>query len=164
MAGCAATHSPSANCTTYQTCFSPDSGCAKLIIGALGKAKTEILVQAYYLTAPDIVQALVDAHKRGVHVEIILDSKSNITREDSSKDITSQAGIPTYIDSSHPISHNKLMLIDRETIITGSYNFTGNAEKNSENLLVLRSEGLAREYILNWKRHVKHSTIYQGFE
>jgi len=162
FSGCAITHSPSANCASYQTCFSPDGGCANAIIGELGKAKTEVLVQAYYLTAPDIVQALVDAHKRGIHVEVILDSKSNVTREDSSKEVVSQAGIPTYIDAAHPISHNKTMIIDKEIVVTGSYNFTKNAERNAENLLILRSNALASEYIQNWELHRKHSSDYKA--
>ncbi|MGO9177597.1 MAG: phospholipase D-like domain-containing protein [Desulfobaccales bacterium] len=39
----------------------------------LNKAKSEILVQAYSVTSKPIAKALVDAHKRGVHTEIILD-------------------------------------------------------------------------------------------
>jgi phosphatidylserine/phosphatidylglycerophosphate/cardiolipin synthase-like enzyme len=44
--------------------------------------------------------------------------------------------IPTYIDSKHTIAHNKIMIIDKATVITGSFNFTKAAEeKNAENLL-----------------------------
>jgi len=50
----------------------------------LNKAKSEILVQAYSFTSKPIAQALVDAHKRGVHTEIILD-KSNIRTNTASQ-------------------------------------------------------------------------------
>jgi hypothetical protein len=30
-------------------------------------------------------------------------------------------GVTTYIDSKHAIAHNKIMIIDKETVITGSY-------------------------------------------
>ena len=44
-----------------------------------------------------------------------------------------------YIDSKHAIAHNKIMIIDRNTLITGSFNFTKAAEeKNAENLLILK--------------------------
>ena len=40
-----------------------------------------------------------------------------------------------------PSPHNKIMLIDGDTIITGSFNFTKAAEEsNAENLLVLRDK------------------------
>lgn len=39
--------------------------------------------------------------------------------------------IPTYIDAKHAIAHNKIMIIDREIVITGSFNFTKAAEKRT---------------------------------
>ena len=72
-------------------------------------------------------------------------------------------GIPTYIDSAHAIAHNKIMVIDRETVITGSFNFTkGAEEKNAENLLIIRSKDLAKPYMDNWNQHKGHSEPYQA--
>lgn len=60
------------------------------------------------------------------------------------------AGIPTYIDGSHAIAHNKIMIIDKSKIITGSFNFTKAAEeKNAENLLIISSKELAKVYLDN---------------
>ena len=147
--------------TTAQLYFSPNGGATDAVVRAVEKAKSEILVQAYSFTSPSIAKALIDAHKRGVHVEIILD-KTNRTAKYSSADFTAHAGIPTYIDSEHPIAHNKIMIIDRETVVTGSFNFTRAAEKNAENLLILRSRELAKAYIDNWNVHRKHSEPYAG--
>ena len=73
------------------------------------------------------------------------------------------AGIPTKIDAAHPIPHNKIMIIDGETVITGSFTFTKQAEgKNAENLLVIQDKALAEKYVENWKLHEGHSDIYQG--
>ena len=42
--------------------------------------------------------------------------------------------------SKHKIAHNKIMIIDRNTLITGSFNFTKSSEEsNTENLLILKS-------------------------
>ena len=50
------------------------------------------------------------------------------------------------------------MIIDREIVITGSFNFTKAAEeKNAENLLIIRDKGLAKVYIENWEKHKGHS-------
>jgi phosphatidylserine/phosphatidylglycerophosphate/cardiolipin synthase-like enzyme len=69
------------------------------------------------------------------------------------------AGIPTYIDSAHQSAHNKIMIIDRSTVITGSFNFTRTAEeRNAENLLAIPSKELAAKYLDNWQKHRQHST------
>jgi phosphatidylserine/phosphatidylglycerophosphate/cardiolipin synthase-like enzyme len=80
-------------------------------------------VQAYSFTSALIAKALVDAHKRGVRVQVILD-KSQRTEQYSSADFLANQRVPTTIDANHAISHNKVMVIDGEIVITGSFNFT----------------------------------------
>ena len=55
------------------------------------------------------------------------------------------------------------MVIDDETVLTGSFNFTKAAEEhNAENLLVIQDRALAEKYASNWGRHVEHSEPYAG--
>ncbi len=166
FAGIAGSHSQRPAISTdnvqAEVFFSPRGGCTEATVDAIREAKSEILVQAYSFTSAPIAKALVDAHKRGVRVQIILDRSQRKERY-SSADFTAHAGIPTYIDAAHAIAHNKIMIIDRATVITGSFNFTKAAEeKNAENLLVLRSKELAEGYIENWARHKEHSEHYPG--
>ena len=42
--------------------------------------------------------------------------------------------------------HNKVMVIDNKTVVTGSYNFSENAEKNDENLVIIESPLIAAAY------------------
>ncbi len=115
----------------------------------------------YSFTSAPIAKALVDAHKRGVDIKVILD-KSQRTQKYSSADFVQHAGIPTFIDAKHAIAHDKIMVIDGEVVITGSFNFTKNAEENNaENLLVIRSPELATKYTANWKAHLEHSEKYE---
>ncbi len=145
-----------------QVYFSPGGGCTDAIVKEIGKAKQEILVQAYSFTSKDIAKALVDAHKRGIKTEIILD-KSNRSKKYSAGDFTAHMGILTHIDSAHSIAHNKIMILDKETVITGSFNFTKAAEKhNAENLLILKNKDLAKQYTENWNRHKAHSEVDEG--
>ncbi len=56
-----------------------------------------------------------------------------------------------------------MMVIDGETVITGSFNFTNTAEKNNaENLLIIHDSELAEKYVKNWLEHAKHSDVYVG--
>jgi len=54
--------------------------------------------------------------------------KSNRSEKYSAAEFTARAGIPTTIDARHAIAHNKIMILDRDTVITGSFNFTWEIE------------------------------------
>jgi len=148
------------NNTSTQVYFSPNGGCTDAIVREIGNAKSEILVQAYSFTSAPIARALTNAHKQGIEVEAILD-KSQRSERYTAATYLKNAGIPVYIDSVHAIAHNKIMIIDRETIITGSFNFTRAAEeKNAENLLIIKNPELAKIYLNNWYKHKGHSEVY----
>lgn len=148
----------SAKATVY---FAPNEGAEEAILYALGNAKLAIHVQAYSFTSQKIAQAIVSAKKRGVAVAVILD-KSQVTQRHSMAGFLAEQGVPVFIDHSHAIAHNKVMLIDRNLVITGSYNFTKSAEQaNAENLLVMNSADLKEKYQSNWERHFAHSYTYQ---
>jgi phosphatidylserine/phosphatidylglycerophosphate/cardiolipin synthase-like enzyme len=137
--------------------FSPHNGTTEAIVREIARAHSEIRVQAYSFTSAPIADALLKAHKRGIRVEVILD-KSQRTQKYSSSTFLANAHIPTYIDAEHAIAHNKVIIVDRSVVITGSFNFTKAAEeKNAENLLIIRSKELARPYLDNWQRHRDHS-------
>ena len=83
-------------------------------------------------------------------MEVILD-KSHRTDQYLSVTFLFNAGISVKVDAQHAIAHNKVMFIDRETVITGPFNFTKSAEENNaENLLIIHDKELAGLYIKNW--------------
>ncbi len=136
--------------------------CTDVIVAEIGKATHEVLVQAYGFTSAPIAAALRDANRRGVSVRVVLDS-SNETSKYTGATFLENAGIPVLIDAAHAIAHNKVMVIDREVVITGSFNFTSSAEKrNAENLLVIRNAPeVVRAYVDNYHFHAEHSKRYQ---
>jgi len=148
---------------TIEVYYSPHGGCTEAITNALQAAKRTVLVQAYSFTSPPIEAALAAAAKRGVKVQLILD-RSNRTQKSS--ELTEVAEIPSlsvWIDAKHEIAHNKVMILDAEIVITGSFNFTHNAEeRNAENLLIIHSKELAASYTANWQEHCKHSAPYKA--
>ncbi|MGV8056731.1 MAG: phospholipase D family protein [Smithellaceae bacterium] len=149
------------NNTPAQIYFSPYGGCTEAIVKEISHAKSDIYVQAYSFTSAPIAKALFDAHTRGIKLEVILDKSQKKERYSSVTFLTNNH-IPTYIDSKHAIAHNKIMIIDEEIVITGSFNFTKAAEeKNAENLLILQNKELAAMYLKNWNKHKDHSDEYQ---
>ena len=142
--------------------FSPHGGCTDAIVAEIERAQHEIMVQAYSFTSHPIARALIDAHRRGVKVTIVLDRSE--LKEHSLADEVAGAGIRTFVDSQHKIAHNKIMLIDGRTIITGSFNFTTAAEhSNAENLLILHDRPkLYEAYRQNFEHHLGHSDPYRA--
>jgi len=145
---------------TWTVRFSPEGGCTELAVETINRAQRSIYVQAYSFTSAPIAQALIEAKRRGVHVEAILD-KSQRTEQYSEADFLAHAGVPVSIDAAHSIAHNKVMILDDDTVITGSFNFTKAAEEhNAENLLVLHDRALAARYRANWDAHRAHAVAY----
>jgi phosphatidylserine/phosphatidylglycerophosphate/cardiolipin synthase-like enzyme len=68
------------------------------------------------------------------------------------------------IDPKHAISHNKVMVIDERVVVTGSFNFSSNAEDdNAENLLVIEDKKeLTAAYLKNFADHEGHAVPYKG--
>jgi phosphatidylserine/phosphatidylglycerophosphate/cardiolipin synthase-like enzyme len=137
--------------------FTPPSDVAAAVIEVIDNSKSEVLVQAYGFTHNGIAQALLRAHARGVQVKVLLDAKTDSTNRYVTELLQAQQ-IPLRLDGGHAIAHNKVIVVDAELVITGSFNFTNSAQtRNAENLLVLKSSGLADSYKANWQTHWNHS-------
>lgn len=151
----------SLNNTVAKVYFSPDGGALKAITRQIDQATREILVQSYLFTSKPIQTALINACKRGVHVEIMLDKNEQKERKYVSAKAFKSGGAIVWLDGRHACSHNKIIIIDRETVVTGSFNFTYAAErKNAENLLIIPSTDLAGLYTENFLGHMRHSAKY----
>ena len=153
---------------TAQIAFTPGDDVARIIVEALRAARSQILVQAFSFTHRDIARALIDAHGRGVDVQVIADAEQTDLIENTVVPELDAAGVPVYLDEQHVAAHNKVTVIDEghpwAAVITGSYNFTFAAQfRNAENLLVLRGgPHIVRAYADNWRRHRSHSRPYSG--
>jgi phosphatidylserine/phosphatidylglycerophosphate/cardiolipin synthase-like enzyme len=146
----------------FSVYFTPGDQTTAALVNELNSAKRVIQVQAYSFTSAPIAKALVDAKRRGVDVIAILD-RSNMSSQYSSADFLTHGSVSTYIDAKHAIAHNKVMIIDDETLVTGSFNFTKAAqENNAENLLIVHDKTLAQKYQTNWLKHLAHSDVYAG--
>jgi phosphatidylserine/phosphatidylglycerophosphate/cardiolipin synthase-like enzyme len=146
--------------TPTDVCFVPDSDCGGEVVRAIDEARTSIRAQAYAFTSRRIAQALARARGRGLDVTILLDAKeAHADAEAKPIAIVLAAGIRVRLDAAHAIAHNKVLVIDSVTVVTGSFNFSVAAERaNAENVLFLRNNpALAWAYQDNFARHWAHS-------
>ena len=143
--------------------FSPKGSCTNAVVREIKAARSEILVLAYSFTSQAIAKALVDAKLRGVHVDIVLDH-SNETEVHTELTFFVEQGLTPVIDAHHAIAHNKVMILDSRTIITGSFNFTNQAEnENAENLLIIKGHSeLIGMYRQNFHVHKEHARPVQA--
>jgi phosphatidylserine/phosphatidylglycerophosphate/cardiolipin synthase-like enzyme len=145
-------------CAAIQLAFSPHGGGEALVLSAIGTATRSIRLMAYSFTSPSVVRALLLAKKaRGVDVAVTVDYRNNMEEDRSGHaraalNALAYARIPVRTVSVFPIQHSKFVVIDGETVQTGSFNYSLQAARyNSENVLVLRGRpDLARSYLENW--------------
>lgn len=147
---------PSAGTVEYG--FSPDAGAEKLVLKVIGSSKRQIRMLAYSLTSAPVVSALIAAKKRGVDVAVVADHRQNTGTGGGGKaraalNALVNAGIPVRTVDAFAIMHDKIVVRDKDTVQTGSYNYSAAAAKsNSENVIVLwGNERLAADYLRHWE-------------
>ena len=148
--------------------FSPEDNIQKTLVNTINNAQRNILVQAYLFTDERIGNALIAAHKRGVNVEILLDSDMALGGKNVLTMQFFEAGIPVRLETHYENAHNKIMIFDHDTakalVVTGSYNFTYSAQKrNAENVVMIRnSPAIVARYVDNWRKHAEQAMPYAG--
>ena len=109
------------------------------VIPILKTAKKSIYIPAFYLTRRDMVDELINAHKRGVDVKILMD-ETCAGGKYSNIDYIKNNGIELKIEHWSGKMHMKSMIIDDSTLIIGSMNFTKQGENvNDENCLIIKN-------------------------
>jgi len=145
--------------TRLEVKFSPKGGCTEMVVGLIASSKRTVRVMAYGFTSQPIATALVDAQKRGVDVQVVLD-KSNLTETSSKMSAVTAGGVHAFVDSKHQIMHDKVVIVDGTSLETGSFNYTAAAEeRNAENCLVVHNPSVAKQYGDEWQAHRDHSGL-----
>lgn len=149
--------------TTYKpyitAYFSPKGGCEKAILEWINRANKSIHIMIYSFTLDSISDALISAYKKGIEVLIIFE-KEQISKY--SEDIKlKNAGIIVRYDNNPALMHNKVMIIDSKVVLTGSFNWSAQAEdKNNENLLIIIDNEIAELYEKEFQEIWNESTFY----
>ncbi len=125
--------------------FCPEDSCSTKVIQWVKKANKSIDLAIYSFTHDDIGEAIVEAHRMGVKVRVIMEER-NVDKYSEYKRLV-EAGIEVRLDENSALMHNKFMVIDDKVVLTGSFNYTNSADKrNDENLVVIISKQIAGEY------------------
>lgn len=134
--------------------FSPEGDAEALILKAIQSAQSNIKVMAYSFTSKPVIKALIAAHRRGVKVFVAADSSNVKSRYgEAALSTLVTAGIAVRTVDAYRIMHDKVMLIDDQTIELGSFNYTKSAAKsNSENAMIIwNAPEVVRPYLSHWQ-------------
>ena len=145
--------------------FSPEGSALQLVLNTIDSARQSIRLMGYSFTSPDVVKALVAAHRRGVDVKIVLDDRGNRGKASvAAMNIIVNAGIPLRTNGHYAIQHDKVFVVDQQTVESGSFNYTMSAaRKNSENALVIHDvPQLAQTYLAHWQSRWDMGTDWQS--
>jgi phosphatidylserine/phosphatidylglycerophosphate/cardiolipin synthase-like enzyme len=140
------------NGVRIETYFSPSDGAREHLLEYLNNAKQSVTMLAFSFTDDATGQALIDLHKRGVSVQVVMETR-NVEGTGSQFADLEAAGVPILRDANCYTAHNKIIVIDEKIVITGSYNFTNRAENvNDENLVIISDPTLAKLYTAEFDR------------
>ncbi len=126
--------------------FAPEDRVSSKIVKLIRQAGKEIYVMAFAFTHDRIGDALVEAVRRGVEVNALFE-KRGVRSKYSEYAKLKRAKANVFLDRNPKIMHNKVFIIDDSIVITGSYNFSNNADRyNDENVLIIFSKEIAQRY------------------
>ena len=129
-----------------QVFFCPEDNCSAQLISHIDSAQDEIVIAIYSFTLDNVADALIRAKERGVLIRVVFDNQQAANQYSEDERLL-DAGIPVLIKSGSGYMHNKFIVIDRKKVLSGSFNYSSNADtKNDENLILIISEEIAKLY------------------
>ncbi|MCR4369107.1 MAG: phospholipase D-like domain-containing protein [archaeon] len=138
VSGCAEQSAPEAF-------FCPQEQCGERITLAINNAKASVDIAAYAITDEQIAKALEEAARRGAKVRVIGDKLQANSKYSKLLELE-EKGVETRVSKSG-LMHNKFIVIDGQLVVTGSFNYTENANtKNSENIIFVHDTKTAQRY------------------
>jgi phosphatidylserine/phosphatidylglycerophosphate/cardiolipin synthase-like enzyme len=139
--------------TPIDVYFSPDDGVQASFLDLVNNAQESIYFMAFSFTSDELGQAVRARAVENIFVSGVMETEQVNSNFGTEFDLFQQAGLDVLRDGNEGQMHHKVMIIDENTVILGSYNFTNSAEtKNDENLIVVYNEEIAAQFMAEFKR------------
>jgi phosphatidylserine/phosphatidylglycerophosphate/cardiolipin synthase-like enzyme len=133
--------------------FSPDDGVSNSFVDLISNAQKSIYFLAYSFTSDPLGEAVRERAQEGVKVKGVMESEQVASNIGTEYDAFNQAGLDVRKDGNPGQMHHKVMIIDGEIVVFGSYNFTSSAEtRNDENLIVVYNSDIAAQFTAEFDR------------
>jgi phosphatidylserine/phosphatidylglycerophosphate/cardiolipin synthase-like enzyme len=138
--------------TPIEIYFSPEDDVQKRIVELIEQAQVSVRLMAFSFTADPIGDALFAAHNRGVDVLGMVETSQASSQGTEFTKLVG-LGVDINLDGNPKNMHHKVIVIDGNIVIMGSYNFTRSAEeRNDENILIIFNSEIADEYLAEFDK------------
>jgi phosphatidylserine/phosphatidylglycerophosphate/cardiolipin synthase-like enzyme len=114
--------------------FSPYDDVETVVVDRLSGAQETINCSLYGITNAKITQTLIDKMSEGVSVTLCLDKTQSAGKSSTHKKLKAK-GADIVIKKSAVLEHNKFCVIDGTRVIMGSWNYSGNAQKQDNSMV-----------------------------
>lgn len=138
--------------------FAPETEVAPIIAREIARADEEILFLAFSFTNSDIGEAVIERADAGLQVYGVFESIGSDAGSSYYNDFrrTNLPNLQVLKDANPRIMHEKVIVLDGDTVIFGSFNFSNNAnDSNDENIMIVRNKEFATffvdEFIRVWE-------------
>lgn len=134
--------------TVVENYFSTHDHIAKHVTSKLAEARQSIHFLAFSFTHKGIAETMLGRARSGVQVQGVFE-KSQTAGNHSEYQTLRAAGSPVLVllDGNPRNMHHKVIVIDGETTVAGSFNFSDSADRtNDENVVIFRSPSVARQF------------------
>jgi phosphatidylserine/phosphatidylglycerophosphate/cardiolipin synthase-like enzyme len=133
--------------------FSPDDGTSARLVELIQGASRQVSFLAYSFTSDEIAAAMLGRADQGVQVSGVFETQQERSNVGTEYDHLRSAGLDVRLDGNPDNMHEKVIIIDGETVVTGSYNFSASAEnRNDENTLVIHNPEIAASFLAEFQR------------
>ena len=138
--------------TPTEAFFSPKAGTSSRIVQEINQAQSTIDIAIYSFTRDEIADALIAAKNRGVTIRILADnSEASGTGSDVPRLEAAGFQLKRTRGGGGGILHHKYAIFDGRLLLTGSYNWSTNAEENNdENAVFIRDAGVIAAFQTNF--------------
>ena len=141
------------NGSLIEVYFSPEDGTLEHILTAISSAQESIFFMAYSFTSDELAKAVIERAKSGVTVSGVFDEDQYHSNAGTEFESLKNAGIDVRLDGNPRLMHHKVIIIDHQVVITGSYNFSNNAEHNNdENTLIIHNQDIATLFLTEFQQ------------
>ena len=126
--------------------FFPNQNNERKVVDMFRTCKKTLDLAIFTLTKDSISNAIEEAYKRGVKVRLIADDSCSLMLGSDVRKLAA-IGVPTKTDRAKYYMHNKVAIIDKSVLVTGSYNWSRQATNyNQENILFFENKDLCEKY------------------
>ena len=141
------------NDSLIEVYYSPQDGTLEHILAVVNAAQENIYFLAYSFTSDELAAALIEQAKLGVTVRGVFDKDQYHSNQGTEFDNLLNAGMDVNLDGNPRLMHHKVIIIDEQIVITGSYNFSNNAEQNNdENTLIIHNPEIAAAFMTEFQQ------------